>query len=66
MKFVQAISRASGGTTADRESTELSRKIEQLPYSATETTLGDQGLERITRSSFGQFATLVPLLFPER
>ncbi len=66
MKFVQAISRASGGTTAARESTELSRKIEQLPYSATETTLGDQGLERITRSSFGQFATLVPLLFPER
>jgi hypothetical protein len=65
MKFVQAISRASGGTAA-RESTELSRKIEQLPYSATETTLGDQGLERITRSSFGQFATLVPLLFPEQ
>ncbi len=66
MKFVQAISRASGGTTAARESTELSRKIEQLPYSATETMLGDQGLERITRSSFGQFATLVPLLFPDR
>lgn len=65
MKFVQAISRASGGTIAARESTELSRKIEQLPYSATETTLGDQGLERITRSSFGQFASLVPLLFPE-
>ena len=66
MKFVQAISRGSGSTTATGESTELSRKIEQLPYSATETKLGDQGLERITRSSFGQFATLVPLLFPER
>ncbi|HYN24171.1 MAG TPA: hypothetical protein VES69_03910 [Pyrinomonadaceae bacterium] len=65
-KFVEAISRASGGTTTARESTELSRKIEQLPYSATETTLGDQGLERITRSSFGQFATLVPLVFPEQ
>jgi len=65
-KFVQAISRANGGTTAARESTELSRKIEQLPYSATETTLGDQGLERITRSSFGQFATLIPLVFPEQ
>ncbi len=65
-KFVQAISRANGGTTAARESTELSRKIEQLPYSATETTLGDQGLERITRSSFGQFATLIPLVFSEQ
>lgn len=66
MKFVQAIARASGGTTASGESTELSLKIAELPYSATETTLGDQGLERITRSSFGQFATLVPLLFPDR
>lgn len=66
MKFVQAISRAGGGTMAARESTELSRKIDQLPYSATETTLSDQGLERITRSSFGQFATLVLLLFPEQ
>jgi hypothetical protein len=66
VKFIQAISRASGGTGAARESTELSRKIEQLPYSATETKLGDQGFERITRSSFGQFATLVPLLFPEQ
>lgn len=66
MDFIQAITRASGGTTAVRESTEISRKIYQLPYSATETRLGDHGFERITRSSFGQFATLVPLLFPER
>jgi hypothetical protein len=66
VKFIQAISRATGGTTAVPESTELSRKIEQLPYSATETKLGDHGFERITRSSFGQFATLIPLLFPER
>ncbi|MDQ3668522.1 MAG: hypothetical protein M3410_18505 [Acidobacteriota bacterium] len=66
VKFVQAVSRASGGTTGGRDSIELSRKTEQLPYSATETSLGDQGLERITRSSFGQFATLVPLLFPDQ
>jgi len=66
MNFIEAITRASGGTTALRESTELSRKIDQLPYSATETRLGDHGFERITRSSFGQFATLVPLLFPDR
>jgi hypothetical protein len=65
-KFVQAISRAGSSASPLGESTELARKIEQLPYAATETTLGDQGLERITRSSFGQFATLVPLLFPER
>jgi hypothetical protein len=66
IKFVQAIYRASGDTTATRELAELSPLIEKLPYSATETTLSDQGLERTTRSSFGQFATLLPLLFPER
>lgn len=66
LKFLQAISRASIGTSVAGESTELLRKIQELPYSATETMLDDQGLERITRSSFGQFATLVPLLFPER
>jgi hypothetical protein len=78
LKFIQSISRASRGTTVTSESTaageppaaadpsELSRKVEQLPYSATETALGDDGFERTTRSSFGQFATLIPLLFPER
>jgi hypothetical protein len=65
MEFVQAISRA-GGAPSPVQSSELSLKIEQLPYSATETTLSDHGLVRITRSSFGQFATLLPLVFPER
>ena len=35
-----------------------------LPYSSTETTLGDRGLERTTRSPLGQFSTLLPLLIP--
>lgn len=43
----------------------LERTIAELPYSATETTLGDQGLERTTRSSFGQFSTLIGLLAPD-
>jgi hypothetical protein len=65
VEFVQAIARA-GGAISPVQSTELSLKIEHLPYSATATTLGDHGLVRITRSSFGQFATLLPLVFPER
>jgi hypothetical protein len=44
---------------------QLERTIAELPYSATETTLGDQGLERTTRSSFGQFSTLIGLLAPD-
>jgi hypothetical protein len=37
-----------------------------LPYSVTETTLLDSGIERITRSPLGQFSTLLPLLVPEQ
>ena len=66
LNFLRAITRASGSSTAGGESIELLRKIEELPYSATNTTLSEQGLERRTRSSFGQFATIVPLLFPDR
>jgi hypothetical protein len=46
------------------------RRIEEalggLPYSVTETTLLDSGIERITRSPLGQFSTLLPLLVPEQ
>lgn len=40
--------------------------IALLPYSVTETTLGDRGIERINRSPLGQFSSIVPLLFPEK
>jgi hypothetical protein len=35
-----------------------------VPYSATETSLDDLGLDRRTRSSFGLFTTIAALLFP--
>ena len=45
------------------------RRIEEavagLPFSVTETTLDDRGIERITRSPLGQFSTFLPLLVPE-
>jgi hypothetical protein len=40
--------------------------VADLPYSATETTLGDRGFERITKSPLGQFATLLPLVIPAK
>jgi len=43
----------------------IEEAIARLPYSVTETTLSDQGVERITRSSLGQVSTVLPLLFPE-
>lgn len=39
--------------------------IAELPYSATETTLGERGFERVTKSPLGQFSALLPLLVPE-
>ena len=44
----------------------LEAAIATLPYSSTETTLNERGIERTTRSPLGQFSTLLPLLFPQR
>lgn len=43
----------------------LEQMVAGLPYSATETTLGERGLERTTRSPLGLFSTLLPLLDPQ-
>ncbi len=44
----------------------IEEAIARLPYSVTETTLSDQGIERITRSPLGQVSTILPLLIPEQ
>lgn len=63
--FIEAISRAKGSSLKRGGTLDLNLMIDEIPYCATETTLGDNGLERKTRSSFGQFSTLLPLLFPD-
>jgi hypothetical protein len=62
--FVSAIIAAKGAppVASDR----IEQVLAALPYSATETTLGEQGLQRTTRSPLGQFSTLLPLLMPEQ
>jgi hypothetical protein len=45
---------------------QLEEAVANLPYSVTETSLGDRGFERVTRSPLGQFSTIFPLLFPEK
>ena len=44
--------------------TEIDRIINDLPYATTETTLGEDGFERRTRSPFGQFGLLLSLVAP--
>jgi hypothetical protein len=60
--FISAIMSTKDGPGKTPE--HLEEAIGMLPYSSTETTLGERGIERITRSPLGQFSTLVPLLFP--
>lgn len=62
--FISAILEASGMPSLASGS--IGPIVAELPYSATETTLGEQGFERVTKSPLGQFSTLLPLLIPER
>jgi hypothetical protein len=64
--FLSTIAAAKGAFPTPNVTTGLDQAFAELPYSATETSLGDQGLERRTRSSFGQFSTLLPLLYPDQ
>lgn len=62
--FVSTVVVAGGGTALWSDRTE--QVLRSLPYSATETNLGEHGIVRVTRSSLGQFSILLPLVFPER
>lgn len=62
--FIQAVAVISGTQPLSIKTQDLESKIAQLPFSATETTIGEPGIERRTRSSFGQFSNLLPLLMP--
>ena len=62
-RFLSTIMAANG--TPAEELVNLEPAIAKLPYSATETRIVDQGLERTTRSPLGQFSTLLPLVIPD-
>jgi hypothetical protein len=61
--FVSALVAAGRGTALWSRKTE--EDLGSMPYSATETNLGEHGIVRVTRSSLGQFSTLLPLVLPE-
>ncbi|HEX3281150.1 MAG TPA: hypothetical protein VHR36_07955 [Pyrinomonadaceae bacterium] len=62
--FVTSIITASGGRPLWSDKTE--QELRALPYSTTETSLGEHGIVRVTRSSLGQFSSLLPLILPEQ
>ena len=62
--FMSAIIAAIGASGVT--SRQIEEVIAGLPFSVTETTLDDRGVERVTRSPLGQFSTVLPLLVPEQ
>lgn len=40
--------------------------VSGLPFSVTESVLGEYGIERVTRSPLGQFSTMLPLVVPQQ
>jgi hypothetical protein len=60
--FVSVISQLRTAPLSPAESEALRTVIKNSSFSATETNLGQTGIERKTRSAFGQFSTLLSLL----
>ncbi|HEY8187576.1 MAG TPA: hypothetical protein VIF64_16005 [Pyrinomonadaceae bacterium] len=62
--FISAMIAAKGDPPLTPE--RVDAVVAGLPFSVTETTLDDQGIERITRSPLGQFSSVLPLVVPEQ
>ena len=63
--FIFAVARAQNVTPKITDPSVMQQSV-QVPYAVTETSLGEFGLDRRTRSPLGQFSALVPLLFPPK
>jgi hypothetical protein len=64
--FVLALNQARRRKNDPVQNAKLDQALQELPYATTETNFGDQGLERRTRSCFGQFSSVLPFIFPEQ
>lgn len=62
--FVAAVSTLEKGNS-DLTS-QVDQKIAGLPFAVTETTVTNDGIERVTRSPLGQFSFLFSLIAPEQ
>lgn len=60
--FILTLLQLQGRSLSTDELATLRSKIQSAPYSTTETRLNSFGIERTTRSAFGQFGTFVSLL----
>ena len=60
--FILTLLGLQGRRLTDAEMAQLQNILQRHGYASTETRLGASGIERTTRSAFGQFGTFVSLL----
>jgi hypothetical protein len=60
--FITVMASLKGKLLSDEEVNAMRRAVGASTFSATETRLNSQGIERTTRSSFGQFSTILSLV----
>ncbi len=60
--FISTLLKLQGRQLSSEESTTLQNTVRSSSFTSTETRLNAFGIERTTRSAFGQFGTLVSLL----
>ena len=63
--FVATLLKLQGKKLSDQELADLQNTLRRSGFSSTETRLNAFGIERTTRSAFGQFSTIVSLLQPD-
>jgi len=63
--FISTLLKLQGRQLSNEEASNLHHTLRRSEFSSTETRLNAFGIERTTRSAFGQFGTFVSLLQPE-
>jgi hypothetical protein len=63
--FILTLLTLQGRRLSTDEQANLQNAFRRFGFSSTETRLNSFGIERTTRSAFGQFGTIVPLLQPD-
>jgi hypothetical protein len=62
--FIYAVIVATGAPAVTPA--RIEEVVTGLPFSVTQTSFDDHGIQRITRSPLGQFSTVLPLVVPEQ
>jgi len=63
--FISTLVMLQGRRLSAEETAGLQKSLRDYTFSSTETRLGSNGIERKTRSAFGQFSTFVSMLGAE-